>query len=171
MTKTEAGKTMHQAVKAVADMHADTSILLRDLDKLFKKRKSIFKNIVTGELTYNVEALMWMAAGVFRYWDLRNGNVAGVTVMFYDHDVDIGEPLLVVGCLHYKAGKDGAQKWDLWHMAADKERRKKGRGIDVSMADEFEGRIEKASYAIRPLYSITSTDDVKAMFSECGVDL
>jgi hypothetical protein len=77
------GLRVGTAIRAVARLHSDTSRLLLDCDgTIGQGRTSIFKNYATSDLTWNVKANHWMAAGIYRYYDtsdIQPRTVEGVT--------------------------------------------------------------------------------------------
>jgi len=122
MRETDYGKKMGHAIMAVAKMHGQVSQLFSDCDSLFPDYESVFANIATRDLTYNVRADHWMADGVFRYWFQSGHSVPAITAIFY-HDGQ-EEPLLLVGCIDYtdvnsQNLKERCNSWDLWWAIAD----------------------------------------------------
>lgn len=174
--KTEYGTKMAGALKAVAQMHSDTSKLLQDCDQeIGKGRPSIFGSYATRDLTYNFQADFWMAEGVYRYYQAGPALVDGVTVAFFhasepDDPRSDTEPLLLVARIQYATAGDGAsskgncKEWDIWHMYFDwVPDRKLGQILSVGRAGD--GRIEWARLIAVPLFSISRIEDVAALMS------
>jgi hypothetical protein len=166
------GKTMGNAIRAVAKMHSDTSRLLQDCDGTIGKDKaSVFGSYATRDLTYNVRADQWMAQGVYRYYDASaegRGLVDGIMAYFfgrgpYHHE----EPLLIVGRIQYHLDGDAAikgvcQEWDLWYALFDW-----GTGFELNRVltpeSPDKNRVEWIKLIAAPLYSIQSMEDVVAL--------
>jgi len=129
MMKTENGQKLAGALKAVAQMHSDTSKLLVDCDKhIGKNRKPIFGNYVTRNLTYHVRADHWMPEGVFRYYQAGPLLVDGVSVTFFNSAQPEYEPLLKVARIAYSTPEGTSHSdsvcdvWDIWGFSLDTHR-------------------------------------------------
>ncbi len=168
--KTEYGSKVAGALKAVAQMHSDTSKLLVDCDKqIGRGRRSVFGSYATKELTYNFQAEYWMAEGVYRYYEAGPMLVDGVTVAFF-HGQAI-EPLLLVAQIRYsyKPGdpeppvlRDRCDEWDAWSLYFSwGESRELGKVHAYGGSDA--GRIEWARLVAVPLFSIRRIEDVVEM--------
>jgi hypothetical protein len=119
------GQRVGLALDAVRRMHADVSRLLVDTDgTIGKGKESVFRKIVTRDLTYNVRAAFWMAWFAYRYYATAEGSdpnlVEAVTVWFFDKyaPVRINEPHLLLGQLWYdlatgQEAKDVCKEFDL----------------------------------------------------------
>ena len=156
--KTEYGSKIAGALKAVVQMHSDTSKLLVDCDKhVGKGRSSVFGSYATKELTYNFQAKYWMAEAVYRYYQAGPSVVDGVTVAFFDAEAPI-EPVLLVARIHYSTNAK-PKEWDIWNLYfAWDESEKSGEVYLYAEADE--GRIEWARLIAVPLFSIRRIEDV-----------
>jgi hypothetical protein len=165
------GKMMGNAIKAVARMHSDTSKLLQDCDgTIGKGRESVFGNNATRDVTSLVKAEMWMAEGVYRYYDAsdkRKGLVDGITACF--HDVEkhsLVEPLLIFGRIQYHLDADDAIRdvckgWDLWYALIDWADPFELHQVLTPVPPELDAdRIEWLRLIAVPLYSVKSMDDV-----------
>lgn len=158
---TEYGAKIAGALKAVVQMHSDTSKLLVDCDKhIGKGRASVFGSYATSELTYNFQARFWMAEGVYRYYEAGPLLVDGVTAAFFHVDVPT-EPLLLLARIQY-SGETAASKakaWDIWSLYfAWGESKELGKVHRYGETDE--GRIEWARLIAVPLFSISRIEDV-----------
>ena len=180
MVASEKGKLMAQALKAVADLHSSTSRMLMDCDLFFRKegQKSLFGNTVTRDLTYSVDAVMWMAEGVFRYWELGNGTVAAVVAMFHDKwssPPRFAEPLVVFGRLQYKknqekdTGREDCQGWDLWTVAVDPKCQKDRGPQTIKPTGALADRIEEVSYCIVSPFELEKFEDLRLNLEKVGL--
>lgn len=163
------GELVGGALRAVAQLHSDTSRLLVDCEKrIGDGRKSIFGNWVTQDLTYNLRAQQWMAQGVFLYYPAGERSVDAITVSFLqDYS---REPMFLIARIQY-AGPENASTeedefavvkslckgWDLWYLYFRGERLV-NEVIEYRNAEK--GRIELARAIAVPLYSIGSIEDV-----------
>ena len=177
MRKTDYGKKMGQALKAVAIMHSQVSRLLLDCDSLFPDYESVFINYATRDLTYHVKADFWMAEGVYRYWFQQGQSLLGVTAMFHGLEDKLEQPLFVVGCMDYlditpQNVKQRCNEWDLWDAVTDwaPQPPRLGQVIDLSDPDS-KGRIQNMRVIVVPLFQIENLDDVKNLFRKLGVEL
>ncbi len=92
------------ALKAVLQMHSDASKLLIDLDTAMQGYKSVFGNVATANLTYDVKSGMYMADGLFRHYTKGDdeSQVRAVNLCFFDKkDPHLDEPLFVAAHLAY----------------------------------------------------------------------
>src|ERR1700722_1838486 len=104
MTTTEYGTKIAGALKAVAQMHAETSRLLVDCDKYIGNgRPSVFGSYATRDLTYHYKATFWMAEGVYRYYPAGPDAVEGV-YRYYPAGPDAVEGVTVA--FHYAGAPD-----------------------------------------------------------------
>ena len=167
---TEYGEKVGAALKAVVQLHIDTSKLLVDFDKKMLGYTSVFANVATSELTYHVRAEGWIASGVYRYYAKAEqpGLIDAITVCFLDPRLT--EPLLVVAELkyHLESGADIKQickPWDLWSLYFDW---CSGAGEQqiIATKDADNGRIEWAKLKAVPLYTIQQIADVKQILDE-----
>lgn len=165
---TEYGKRITGALKAVAQLHSDTSKLLVDWDSrmLGSGWMSVFDNVATRNLTYHVKADFWMAEGVFRYYfnEAFPKAVKNVTVCFLARQ--IAEPILLTANIHYRVEsgthiKQVCKGWDTWQMYFDWT---KGAELEkvIECSELDNGRIESAAVLGVPLYSINKIEDVEA---------
>lgn len=168
MITTEYGPKIAGAIKAVAQMHADTNKLLVDCDRhIGKGRKSLFGSYATRDLTYHVRADHWMPEGVFRYYEAGPLLADGVSVTFFNGAKSTagqydGEPLLKVARIQYSApgvqsqpdSDEGALKavcdgWDMWWIFF-KHAQAKTLGKVLTCDDADEGRIAWSRLAAVP---------------------
>lgn len=167
---TEYGEKVGAALKAVVQLHIDTSKLLVDLDKKMLGYSSVFGNVATSELTYHVRAEGWIASGVYRYYTKAEepGLVDGITICFLDPRLT--EPLLLVAELkyHLESGADIrriCKPWDIWYLYFDWS----GGAIEqrvITTKDADHGRIECCKLKAVPLYTIQQIEDVKRILGE-----
>jgi hypothetical protein len=167
---TEYGVKVGAALKAVLQLHTDTSKLLVDFDKKMSGYSSVFGNFATSELTYHVRAEGWMASGVYRYYtkDKMPGLVDGIMVCFLDSRLE--EPMLLVAELkyHLESGADIRQvckPWDIWYLYFDWSSSTGDQEI-IANADTDHGRIEWSKVKAVPLYTIHQIEDVKEILDE-----
>jgi hypothetical protein len=163
------GELIGGAIRAVAQLHNDTSRLLVDCEKrIGDGRKSIFGNWVTQDLTYNLRAERWMAEGVFLYYLAGERLADAITVTFLEKSLT--EPMFLIARIRYADSEKTATEedefarvkslckgWDLWYLYFRGERL-----VDHVMEyrDAEKGRIESAKAIAVPLYSIRSIEDV-----------
>jgi len=168
------GQRIGLALRAIEQLHADTSRLLLDFGKTVGPgRFSVFGNYATRDLKYNVDADSWMAEGVYRYWASREqlGAVKALTVCFLAPGIN--EPLLLAAQLKYRMDgtsemKSVCKEWDLWRLFFDWSDRPRMEEV-IAFAGADRGRIENANLIARPLFAITNVDDVTALMNK--VDL
>ena len=167
---TEYGEKVGTALKAVVQLHTDTSKLLVDFDKKMPGYSSVFGNVATSELTYHVRAEGWIASGVYRYYARaeKPGLIDGITVCFLDPRLT--EPLLVVAELkyHLESGADIKQickPWDIWYLYFDWSSGASEQQI-ITTKEADHGRIEWAKLKAVPLYTIHQIEDVKQILDE-----
>jgi hypothetical protein len=170
MTTNEYGTKIAGALKAVAQMHSDTSRLLVDCDKYIGKgRPSLFGSYATRDLTYNYKAAFWMAEGVYRFYPAGPDGVDGVTIAFHytgtpSDPRSQSEPLLLVGHIRYSPSgnaleasnsKAKCEEWDLWNLYFEWG---KDREVDKVLTYEVAdgGRIVKAELIAMPLFAVNS---------------
>jgi hypothetical protein len=160
------GKRVGSAVRAVQQLHQDSSKLLLDLDKAMAGWKSVFGNAATNGLNYSLGAPSYMAEGLFRhYWRKESPNrIRSVNIVFIDYQWRTDEPLLLVADIEY-AVEDEARAlcedgWRPWYLYF--ERNENWARGEVLMFDrpDKEGRIAAARVIAVPLYDISSIEDV-----------
>jgi hypothetical protein len=175
----EYGVIINSAVRAVAQMHADTSKLLIDCDKrVGRARPSVFGSYATKGLTYSYRADQWMAEGVFRYYASDSNNVDGVTVSFWEETTE--EPMFMIAQIRYQRHPDSnplddeaadikrvCKEWDIWNLYFWWGERKGGTVLEYTDSDE--GRIASARLIAIPLYSINSIETVEALYDRVNV--
>ena len=167
------GKKVTMALHAVRRLHSDTSKLLVDCDK---KRYaegcySVFENVATRDLTYNVNAEYWMAQAVYRYYanDAKPGLVEALTVCFFDERID--EPILLTAQFQYQVAanelvKDLCAAWDAWDLFFEPPGERKPLG-KVHICRKFPRQtLQWGKVLAAPLYSIQRIEDVEQMVQE-----
>jgi len=176
MRTTDYGKKVGNALKAIAIMHSQVSKLLIDCDGLFPEYESVFGNIATRDLTYNVKANFWMAEGVYRYWIKEANPLIGVTAMFYSSEGRLEQPLLVAGQIQYlddnaKTIKELCDPWHLWYGVMDWAQSPSCIGDVIELSNpDGKGTIHYMRLATVPLFNIETLDDVKDLFKRIGVE-
>jgi hypothetical protein len=176
MRTTDYGKKIGSALKAIASMHSQVSKLLMDCDGLFPEYESMFGNIATRDLTYNVKANFWMARGVYRYWIKEASPVIGVAAMFYSSEDRLEQPLLVVGQIQYleknaKTIKELCDPWHLWYGVMDWAQSRSRIGDVIELSDpDGKGTIHCIRFIAFRLFHIESLEDVKYLFNRVGVE-
>ena len=177
MTTTEYGTKIAGALKAVAQMHSETSRLLVDCDKYIGKgRPSVFGSYATRDLTYHYKATFWMAEGVYRYYPAGSDAVEGVTVAFHyagapNDPRSQSEPLLLVGHIQYSpsgnvledsSSKAKCNEWDLWSLYFEwGQDRESDKLLTYELADG--GRITKAKLIAVPLFTVIGIEVVEGL--------
>jgi hypothetical protein len=168
------GKRMGLALRAVRQMHSDTSKLLQDCDgTIGKGRPSVFGKTVTADLTYQINALQWMAEGVYRYYVVEPpGRVEGLCACFIcanGHE-DFDQPILVVGQIAYSVAdgqslRDVCDAWDLWYafLNWNEDRRL---GEVLWPVPESDGRIEAVKVIGVPLYTVKGIQMVNDLMEQ-----
>lgn len=170
---TEYGKKVGTALRAVHQMHADTSKLLQECDlKLGKKLESVFGNTATRGISGTVRNAPWMARGLYRWYKIKRipGIVEAITVVFLDDQQRAEEPLLLVGRVKYnmdgvKSIKEVCKEWDLLNAWSKTGKDQEPNQIVVPET-AFPDRIEAIKYIAVPLYQITSVADVGALMEQ-----
>ena len=82
--RTEQGRNIASALMAVRNLHGDCGRLLRDCDKFIGRgRPSVFGSFVTKDLTYSVNSALWMAEGLYRYYDSGSLQVDGIGITLF----------------------------------------------------------------------------------------
>src|SRR5580698_3737311 len=107
------GKQMAMALKAVLKMHSDSSKLLLDLDRTMQGYRSLFDNIATTNLSYDVKRGKYMADGLFRHYVRDNDEleVRAVNICFCDeNDHNFMEPIFVAAHLSYVSAAANMQE-------------------------------------------------------------
>jgi hypothetical protein len=169
---TEQGQNIARALKAIAQLHSDTSRLLLDCDKYVGTgRPSVFGNYATRDLTYHVRAPWWMAEAVYRYYESDPQTADAVTVTFFSSSEEF-EPLLLVGRIHYAKTSQGevnalrqtCKEWDLWRLYF-RSGVKQELGQVLEYNDMEEHRIAWARLLAVPLFSIHRIEDVCTLMS------
>lgn len=159
--ETEQGQKLEGALRAVAQMHSDTSRLLIDCDKYIGgTRRSVFGNSVTDNLSHSVPADFWMAEGVYRFYEVDPPLLFDViTVAFLGGRKS--EPLLLVGRIRYAPGQL-FKNWDLWslYFAWGQEQRT---GEILEYSDVGAHRITWGRLVAVPLFSIKRIEDVQEL--------
>jgi len=163
------GRQVGTALRAVLQLHSDTSRLLVDCDRIFEG-ESIFGNYATRELTYNVSARSWMAGGVYRFYrDPSDPQIVwGVTVCFIDNDnvKKPPEPTLIVGRIEYAMTDNepaDCNCWDLWNQY---DKSDGFEGVQMISDPYDDQRIERIWLQAGPLYSVNSIEDIEGMKKE-----
>ena len=160
------GRQVGTALRAVLQLHSDTSRLLVDCDRIFKG-ESIFGNNATRELTYHVSARSWMAGGVYRFYrDPSDPRIAwGVTVCFIDNGNvdDLPEPTLIVGRIEYAMTDNkpaDCKCWDLWNQY---EKSDGFESVQMISNPDDDQRMERIWFQSGPLYSVNSIEDIEGI--------
>lgn len=172
----EYGNKIGTALRAIRQMHSDTSRLLQDCDgTIGRHRPSVFGSNATRDLTYQFNAAQWMAEGVYRYYDAADveaGLVEGITTAFIDKvkPERPEEPLLIVGQIKYKVedGKAIAETclgWDLWNVYFDGLPAAKTGTILFTKGWQT-GRVDWVKLIAVPLYSVSSMAVVEELMAK-----
>jgi hypothetical protein len=170
---TEQGQKLAGALKAIAQLHADTSRLLLDCDRhIGNGRNSVFQNYATRDLTYAVRAPYWMAEGVYRFYEAGPRLVDAVTVTFFKPGEE-SEPLLKIGRIEYARRvqqleseplRQMCKEWDLWWLFF-----KSGGARDFNEVLEYKEadnhRIACARLITVPLVTVRRIEDVCELMS------
>jgi hypothetical protein len=167
---TEYGKKIDSALRAVAQLHKDSSKLLVDFDSRIETGwYSVFGNFATSELTYHVRAPCWMARGVYRYYahEQHPGLVEGVAICFIERSLD--EPVFLAARLKYnqeggKEIKSVCEPWDIWNLYFKKEKPQMRTVLTIKDAEG--ARINETKLLAVPLYSIQMIEDVEGLLNE-----
>ena len=159
------GKRLMLALRAVQQLHADSSKLLLEIDRRMEGYTSIFGNFATRDLKYKVDSTRYMAEGIYRHYQARGSTVVpSFTVAFFDSRLD--EPVIIVAETEYNS--EGELRricngWDPWNMLLDWSGRWPTSDIVTTDAAQANGRIVAAQLLARPLFSIEKVDDVLSM--------
>lgn len=163
-------RRMTDALRAVKKLHASASRLLMDCDGTIGKNKdSVFGSYVTRDMTWNVNAPMWMAEGVYRYYrDKDSDLIEGITISFIDKNKEI-EPTFILGVLDYHADEEKKPKglcsvWDIWdcfYKWCDKNERKFDQVLIPDVAKET--RIQTARIIAVPLFDVSGMQKVEEL--------
>ena len=172
-TMTESyGKKITTALRAVRQLHGDTSKLLVDYDKkrFTEGCYSVFENNATRELTYNVKAQYWMAQYVYRYYAKKStpGLVEGLTVCFFRENID--EPILATAQIQYRLAGDTlpCDAWDIWYLFFEPPGMCKPLGkVHTCHKGEFvRDTVDWGKVLATPLFSIKRVEDVEQMLEQ-----
>ena len=115
------GKQMTAALKAVRQMHADSSRLLLDLDRVMVGYKPVYGSVVTMDLSYDIKRGAYMSEGLLRHWvrSSEPNQVIAVNLAFWDDNADVEEPLFIAAKLVYaeplSTVPDRNRAWDPWN--------------------------------------------------------
>jgi hypothetical protein len=171
---TEYGEKVALAVRAVSQLHSDTSRLLVDFDnkRLGTGWKPMFGNVVTSGISTTITAQWWMAESVYRYYVKSSAPelAEGLLVSFFHPQQKSKEPLLVVAQIKYLvfAGsliKDVCKAWDTWNLFYEWNEQQALEKI-ISIGHQDNGRIEWANILAVPLYSIKSVEAVELLMAQ-----
>jgi hypothetical protein len=159
---TEYGEKVALALRAVCQLHSDTSRFLVDVDseRVGMGWSSVFGTVATSSISTTLTADCWMAEGVYRYYIKTSSLdlVEGLLVPFFHFQGKSKEPLLLVAQIKYQlpAGssiKNVCKAWDIWKIYYDwDDRQDLGKVIGLGSLDD--GRIQWAKVMAVPLYSI-----------------
>ncbi len=171
------GEKINNAVKAVQQMHVDTSKLLQACDDTIGKGKeSLYPNRVTHGISNHLKppSEVWMARGVYRYYKPRQhertanqpGLVEGVTVVFIP-DEPVDKPLFIVGQLDYKVehGDRGRDTWDLWYGFFDWSTTRALNEVTCPSPDDH-NRIKSMKLIAVSLYQIKDINHVQELMTQ-----
>jgi hypothetical protein len=171
---TEYGEKVASALRAVYQLHSDTSRLLVDSDnkRVGMGWTSVFGTVATSSISTTLRAECWMAEGVYRYYtkppalDL----VEGLLVSFFHFQEKSKEPVLAVAQIKYRAAagspiKDVCRAWDIWELYYKwNERQDLEKAIIFGPQDN--GRIEWSKLLAVPLYSIKRVEDTEQLMTQ-----
>ena len=165
------GKRVGQALRAVHQLHSDSSRLLLDMDRAMHGWKSVYDSTVTNDIPYTTGKDRYMAEGLFRhYYQNQEMNfVVALNLCFFDsEDPTLDEPILVAAELNYDSqstAKDTSRAWDPWNAFFIWGERPKLHDVFVVTSPEsFEREVAGNAIAV-PLYDVTSTDYVKGLLA------
>jgi len=167
------GKKITLALQAVRQLHGDTSKLLVDYDKrrYAEGCYSVFENVATRDLTYNVNAEYWMAQAVYRYYanDAKPGLVEGVTVCFFQGKID--EPILLAAQIQYQPApnkllKEQCMAWDVWDLFFEPRGERKPLRSVYSCRSFARDNLQWGKVLAAPLFSIKRVEQVEEMMDE-----
>ncbi len=173
---TEYGEKVALALRAVCQLHSDTSRFLVDFDgkRAGTGWNSVFGNIATSSISTTVrpESECWMAEGVYRYYvqALALDLAEGLLVPFFHFQEKSKEPLLVVAQIKYQmaAGsstKDVCKPWDMWDLYYKWNDRQDLERV-IALGPQDSGRIEWAKLLAVPLYSIKRVEDAEQLMNQ-----
>ena len=120
---TEYGEKIALALRAVCQLHADTSRFLVDFDNKCSGAgwNSLFGTVATSSISTTLSAECWMAEGVYRYYVKAPALdvVKGILVSFFHFQQKSKEPLLLVAQIKYQVAagssiKNVCKAWDIW---------------------------------------------------------
>lgn len=163
------GKKIAMALRAVRQLHGDTSKLLVDYDKtrIAEGCYSVFKN-VTQELSYSVNAPYWMAQYVYRYYAKKStpGLVEGLTVCFFRENID--EPILATAQIQYRLAGDTlpCDAWDIWYLFFEPPGECKPLGKVHTCHRFVRDTVDWGKVLASPLFSIRRIEDVEQMLEQ-----
>jgi hypothetical protein len=171
---TEYGEKVALALRAVLQLHSDTSKFLVDYDNMRVGLgwNSVFGNVATSSISTTVRAEWWMAEGVYRYYvkapavDL----VEGLLVSFFHVPQKSKEPLLLVAQIKYQAAADSSirdvcKQWEIWELYYKRNDRQELEKV-IAFGSLDDGRIEWARVLAVPLYSIKRVEDAEQLMAK-----
>ncbi|MGA8153772.1 MAG: hypothetical protein WB952_22675 [Terriglobales bacterium] len=173
------GKKIGLALRAVDQLHADSTRLLRDFDGRMTGCTSLFGTTVTKDVAYSINRSDFMAVGLFRYYVKKNmpNSTWGLNICFVDPKID--EPLIIVGEITYKdPAQEACQGWDLWFLYFGATEvpvhhtllEVQGPGPGASPQQyPHPGKVLSARVIGVPLYEIQRLDDVEALMKRVSV--
>ena len=109
------------ALKAVRQMHADSSRLLLDLDRAMVGYKPVYGSVATMDLSYDIKRGAYMSEGLLRHWVRHSepNQVIAVNLVFWDDNANVEEPLFIAAKLLYAESlsntPDRNKAWDPWY--------------------------------------------------------
>jgi hypothetical protein len=169
--KTEYGKQITTAFRAVYQLFEEISRLLQDCDGTVGHGKtSLFGNVVTRALSRSIDNPgAWFASNLYRYYEAGEafpGIVEGLNIYLWDEPALYEEPLLIAGQIKYHLGegesvKDVCNEWDVWKAYFKWcDNRRVDDVISFRRSSDEEGRTEWFKLCAIPLYSIKSIEQV-----------
>jgi hypothetical protein len=172
----EYGEKIALALRAVGQLHADTSKFLVDFDNKCSRAgwNSIFGTVATSGISTTLSAECWMAEGVYRYYVKAPALeiVKGILVPFFHFQQKSKEPLLLVARIKYQVAagnsiKNVCKAWDIWKLYYDWNDHQDLEKV-IALGPLDDDRIEWARVLAVPLYSIKRVEDAEQLMAQAG---
>jgi len=174
------GENITRAMRAVLQMHADSSKLLLDLDREMMDYVSLYDNIATANLSYDVKSKRFMAEGLFRHYvrAKTDTEVIAVNILFFDEGIKtaFSEPLFVASKLSYlnttgSSSERQSRFWNPWQALTDWSHGEALKGVVHLSEIKKSGEVQSATVRAVPLFGISSIEQAMYVMREVAPEL
>jgi hypothetical protein len=173
------GKKIGQAIRAVQQMHSDSSRLLLDLDRIMHGWECLYGAYVANDIPSTVARGRFMAEGLYRHYSLPQHptRVVALNLCFFDATKPslLAEPLLVAAELNYELQgpmKSAGREWDPWTAFFGWiDRPNDGELITLESPECFPRKLS-ARLLASPLYDVKGSDHLRELIAKvCSIPL